>query len=329
MPDLSSPSVVVRHKPGGEDPLWWSSSAVVDGRFVAKFAWSGQAARRVAHEIGVLTALSSGTDVPFLPEIVASSLDPVMLVTRRVAGATLFEVVNTIDRDRAARQLAAFLAALHHPATSGHVQAAVGRLPHAEPPASPELLRARFGRWVRPDQQRTVMRWCDWADATLADLHPTVLVHADLHGDNQVWEHDQLRLVVDFETASVAEAEYDLRALPGTGPGVELLTATMPVAPRDLHRAQAATQSVRVRGAALDGRIVRADDALDATDDADRRHPARTDVVLGAVRRERRQFEQGCVRVDEQFDALTGEQATPGAVAGDGPLAAAGPCLGL
>lgn len=86
MPDLSSPSVVVRHKPGGEDPLWWSSSAVVDGRFVAKFAWSGQAARRVAHEIGVLTALSSGTDVPFLPEIVASSLDPVMLVTRRVAG---------------------------------------------------------------------------------------------------------------------------------------------------------------------------------------------------------------------------------------------------
>lgn len=41
-----------------------------------------------------------------------------MLVTRRVAAATLFEVVNTIDRDRAARQLAAFLAALHHPATS-------------------------------------------------------------------------------------------------------------------------------------------------------------------------------------------------------------------
>jgi aminoglycoside phosphotransferase (APT) family kinase protein len=47
--------------------------------------------------------------------------------------------------------------------------------------------------------------WCDWADATLADLHPTVLVHADLHGDNQVWKHDRLRLVVDFETASVAE----------------------------------------------------------------------------------------------------------------------------
>jgi hypothetical protein len=54
-----------------------------------------------------------------------------------------------------------------------------------------------------------------------------VLVHADLHGDNQVWTHDQLRLVVDFETASAAEPEYDLRAFPATGPGVELLTATL------------------------------------------------------------------------------------------------------
>jgi hypothetical protein len=52
-------------------------------------------------------------------------------------------------------------------------------------------------------------------------------VHADLHGDNQVWDHDKLRLVVDFETVAVAEPEYDLRAFPGTGPGVELLAATM------------------------------------------------------------------------------------------------------
>jgi thiamine kinase-like enzyme len=51
-------------------------------------------------------------------------------------------------------------------------------------------------------------------------------VHADLHGDNQVWTGDRLRLVVDFETVSAAEPEYDLRALPATGPGVELFTAT-------------------------------------------------------------------------------------------------------
>jgi hypothetical protein len=60
-------------------------------------------------------------------------------------------------------------------------------------------------------------------------LAPAALVHGDLHGDNQVWDHDQLRLVVDFETIEAAEPEYDLRAFPGPGmgPGVELLTATM------------------------------------------------------------------------------------------------------
>ncbi len=71
------------------------------------------------------------------------------------------------------------------------------------------------------------MRWCDWADEVLAPPRPTVLVHADLHGDNHVWHHDELRLVVDFETVGAAELEYDLRTLPGTGPGVELLTATI------------------------------------------------------------------------------------------------------
>jgi aminoglycoside phosphotransferase (APT) family kinase protein len=56
-----------------------------------------------------------------------------------------------------------------------------------------------------------------------------VLVHGDLHGDNQVWDGDELRLVVDFETIGAAEPEYDLRTLPGPGlgPGLELLTAVM------------------------------------------------------------------------------------------------------
>lgn len=56
-----------------------------------------------------------------------------------------------------------------------------------------------------------------------------MLVHGDLHGDNQVWDGDELRLVVDFENVGAAEAEYDLRTFPGPamGPGVELLTALM------------------------------------------------------------------------------------------------------
>jgi hypothetical protein len=40
------------------DPLWWSSSTVAGERFIVKFAWSRPAALRLAHEIGVLTALA-------------------------------------------------------------------------------------------------------------------------------------------------------------------------------------------------------------------------------------------------------------------------------
>jgi hypothetical protein len=56
-----------------------------------------------------------------------------------------------------------------------------------------------------------------------------VLVHGDFHGNNQVWDRDELRLVMDFATAGAAEPEYELRTFPGPGmgPGLELLTAIM------------------------------------------------------------------------------------------------------
>jgi len=79
------------------DPLWWSSSAVVCEWFIVKFAWSRPAALRLAHEIGVLTALTREPRLPFLPEVVASSTDPVLLITRFVPGAPLFEVISSID----------------------------------------------------------------------------------------------------------------------------------------------------------------------------------------------------------------------------------------
>jgi aminoglycoside phosphotransferase (APT) family kinase protein len=212
------------------DPLWWSSTAAVGERFIAKFAWSRPAALRLAREIGILTALSREPKVPFLPKVVASSTDPLLLIVRRVVGASLFEVVDSIDRDRAGQQLARFLAALHHPAARQRAEAEVGKLTGAQlPPATTNTLRERFGTWIRPDQRHTVIRWCDWADAALASPGPAVLVHGDLHGDNQVWDHSELRLVVDFETVGAAEPEYDLRAFPGPGmgPGIELLTAVM------------------------------------------------------------------------------------------------------
>ncbi|AEW95085.1 hypothetical protein SCATT_27140 [Streptantibioticus cattleyicolor NRRL 8057 = DSM 46488] len=214
----------------GGDPLWHKASAIVGEQFVVKFAWSRPAALRLAREIAVLDALSRASAVPFLPEVVVGSTDPLLLITRLVPGASLFKVVDSIDRDQAGRQLARFLAALHDPSAGERVQAAVGRLTGAQlPPATTTALRQRLARWIQPEQHRTVMRWCDWADAVLACPGPAVLVHGDLHGDNQVWDHDELRLVVDFETIGAAEPEYELRALPGPGmgPGVELLTAAM------------------------------------------------------------------------------------------------------
>ncbi len=246
-PELAGYPIVIPGKVGQEDPQWWSATALVGEDFVAKFAWSRPAALRIRHEIGVLAALARPPAVPYLPEVVVGSTDPLVLVTRRVPGRPLFAVADSIDRDQAGRQLARFLAALHHPAARARVEAETGPLPAARPLAATGVLRDRFAAWVSADQHRAVVRWCDWADAVLAqpgshspaeppgpaEPHDTagsaVLVHADLHGNNQVWDQGELRLVVDFETVAAAEPEYDLSGFPGPGlgPGVELLTATV------------------------------------------------------------------------------------------------------
>ena len=230
-PELSGYDIPVPEPAGDGDPQYHKSSVVLGDRFVVKFAWSRPAALRLAREIGVLTTLSAEPAAPFLPEVVASGMDPLLLVTRHVPGTSLFDVVGWIDLDGAARQLAFFLAALHLPAARERTEAAIGPLNGAEiPPATTDVLREWFGTRVRPEQHRLVMRWCDWADAVLGSpAQGAVLVHGDLHGDNQVWDGNELRLVVDFETIGAAEPEYDLRTFPGPGmgPGVQLLTATM------------------------------------------------------------------------------------------------------
>jgi aminoglycoside phosphotransferase (APT) family kinase protein len=231
-PELSGYPIVIPGDTDQPDPQWQASSAFLGEEFVAKFAWSRPAGLRVRHEIGVLAALAPV--VPYLPEVVVGSTDPLLLVTRRVPGTPLFAVADAIDLDQAGRQLARFLAALHHPAARARVEAEVGARPVGYPLATTGMLRDRFATWVDPGRYRSVLRWCDWADTVLADTglaRPghAVLVHGDLHGDNQVWNRGELRLVVDFETAGTAEPEYDLRTFPGPalGPGTELLTAIM------------------------------------------------------------------------------------------------------
>ena len=79
-------------------------------------------------------------------------------------GTSLFDITDSIDPDRAARQLVQFLAALHHPATRQRAEAALGPLISAQlQSATTATLLERLGMWVRPDQRRTVIGWCDRA----------------------------------------------------------------------------------------------------------------------------------------------------------------------
>jgi hypothetical protein len=56
-PELAGLPIVMAERVGQTDSRWWASSAIIGGRFVAKFAWSQIAARRLRHEIAVLAAL--------------------------------------------------------------------------------------------------------------------------------------------------------------------------------------------------------------------------------------------------------------------------------
>jgi len=234
-PELAAEPIVISANTEGasEDPIYWSSTAVAGGRYVIKFAWSQPAGLGLGREIGLLTELGRDGLVPYLPEVVTASTDPLLLVTRRVPGQSLFAVAGPIGvggRTRAGEQLASFLAALHGPAAQSRATAALGTWPSPQLAVSTEALRAGLGRWIAPAQWPAVLSWCDWADRVLgAPGSPAVLVHGDLHGDNQVWQQDRLAAVIDFGSAGRAEPEYDLRAFPGPGlgPDLELLTATV------------------------------------------------------------------------------------------------------
>ncbi|MFD3456949.1 phosphotransferase family protein [Streptomyces sp. NPDC058691] len=232
-PDLAEGTIVPRGLEPSDDPQWCSASAVVDGRFVVKFAWSRPAALRVCHQARILDALGKAAPRLPLPAVVAASHDPAMLVLRWVPAAPFFDVRHRIgpaERDGAARDLAAVLAELHRPATLRAVSEALGPLPEPAAPATTDVLRARFGALVRSDQRARVLSWCDWADTVLAARGRTVLVHGDFHGDNHLWDGDgealRLRLLIDLETVGVGEPEFDLRCLPADC-GVELFAATV------------------------------------------------------------------------------------------------------
>src|ERR1700754_1485026 len=96
-PELREYPIVLREVANEDDPLWWAATAILGEDYVVKFAWSQPAALRLAHEIKVLAALAREPAVPYLPEVVASSTDPVLLVTRLVPGKPLFNLVDSLN----------------------------------------------------------------------------------------------------------------------------------------------------------------------------------------------------------------------------------------
>ncbi|MFF5290016.1 phosphotransferase family protein [Paractinoplanes globisporus] len=230
-PDLADGTIVPRGLEPSDDPQWCAASAVVDGRFVVKFAWAEPPALRICHQVRLMAALRAAAPRLPLPIVVAVSRDPAMLITRRVAAVPFFDIRHMVapaDRQTIASDLATVLADLHDSQVLKTVSEEMGPLPEPMAPASTATLRAGFGPMIRPDQRDRVLSWCDWTDRVLAAPGRTVLVHGDFHGDNHLWDRKslRLRLVIDWETAGTGEPEFGLRCLPGDC-GIELFTATV------------------------------------------------------------------------------------------------------
>jgi aminoglycoside phosphotransferase (APT) family kinase protein len=146
-----------------------------------------------------------------------------------------YELVRASIPERVAAvgaELARFLANLHDP----HILALARerlddplRVPEPGLQATTDELRLRFTAMIGVRKRARVCRWCDWVDEQLALPATMVFVHGDFHPYNQLWDAQELRLllVADFEASGIAEPEYDFRVIPSFGPGTDLLTSTI------------------------------------------------------------------------------------------------------
>jgi Phosphotransferase enzyme family len=146
---------------------------------------------------------------------------------------TTFVRASTPEQvDALAAELARFLANSHAPQILALARERLDdplRTPEPGLQATTNALKLRFTPMIDARQRARVHRWCDWVDERLAAAAEPVFVHGDFHPYNQLWDSQELRLllVADFETSGLAEPEYDFRVIPSFGPGVDLLTSTV------------------------------------------------------------------------------------------------------
>ena len=215
------------------NPLYWSSSAVVDGRFVVKFAWSDVRATSLWREGLILRRLGGHDPALPVPQPVVLHRQPALLATELVEGMPLHwewaRALAGAGMTAVARQLGDFLGRLHD-IDAGKVLAGLPTVVPT-PQAGTEALRRRFTSLVDDHRAASVRRWCAWVDGVLSGPSgmPDVLVHGDLHGHNQVWHQPSstLRAVVDFEGCGVGDPHFDLRYLPGYAPHLDLTGAVI------------------------------------------------------------------------------------------------------
>lgn len=234
VPELAGLPIRMNPWHAASDPLWWSSSAVVDDRLIVKFAWSEVRAVRLWREGTVLERLRACEPSLALPEVVALSRAPALLVTRRLEGEPLSwdwaSNLGAEEMHEVARHIASFLVRLHGVGPAE----VVGDLPTVAPTAQAdtERLRRRFPLLVDGERAAWVLRRCDWVDDVLgpeSTATADVLVHGDLHGYNQLWDRASASLVavVDFEESGLADRHFDLRYLPSNSADPQLVLAVM------------------------------------------------------------------------------------------------------
>src|SRR5260370_36786825 len=90
-PDLAGLPVTIPSLAGPDDPVWQMSTAALGEDYIVKFAWSRAAARFVLHQIRILEMLAVEPAVPYLPEVAAARTSPLILVTTRLRGTSLFQ----------------------------------------------------------------------------------------------------------------------------------------------------------------------------------------------------------------------------------------------
>ena len=107
--------------------------------------------------------------------------------------------------------------------------------------------------------------------------------------------------------------------------GLDQVDHRQPVDPGDVQGPQVLLQGERVHGTAAHGRVVRDDHALHAADHADPGEDAGPDGELAPPGRERGQFQEGGIPVEQQFQPLAHQQPAALVVPPRVPLAASRP----